>query len=162
MMQNPINSEKFRKKLQSLISSSKIIIVDNIYRKTVAQDIEKFVGKTLSPTYKVFLEEVGCGMVKGTSYQFNGTELISDTLEDRKFYTETIPDKAPPDSYILISNIGDEVQWYMDTAIVDEYGESPIVGWIGGLSLNDQPEWLKEQEYFANFMEFFLTKTEEM
>jgi hypothetical protein len=163
---NKIN--KFREVIKEMITNGKLFIwtKDNIEKQLSI--ISEFIRHDIAPSYKLYLEEAGCAIFNNCNgFDFEGLSMgkipsvVNATNKDRKFFTETIPDKAPPDSYILISDIGDEVQWYMDTAIVDEFGESPIVGWIGGLSLKDQPAWLKEQEYFDNFMEFFLTKTEE-
>lgn len=55
-------------------------------------------------------------------------------------------------------DIGDDVSWYLDMSQQREDGEAPVVGWISGLPVSKQPEWLKKEEYFPTFEDFFAAK----
>ena len=122
------------------------------------EEIKKYFGGSLPPTYEIFLKNFGHGFV-GT-WEFNGTGkskppaiIYSDRLQKNGLSTV-------PDHYILITNIGDDVSWYFDTSSKKENEELEIVGFVDGLSIDEQPKWLRKQEIYESFEDFFRKKTE--
>ena len=117
--------------------------------------------KGVPPSYKLYLEEIGHGGVP--NFDINGTSLlegISALESDNIIYHET--DKNLPENYVLLMDIGDDVTWYFDLNSRRDDGECKVVGWISGLTEEQQPDWVKEQETYDTFEDFFRSKIKEI
>ena len=128
--------------------------------KRKIQQIRKLFGGKIPPSYERFLVEVGYGGVAG--FEVTGTggdEKAVSIIQQSELYHGTDPHL--PKNYVFLMDIGDDVSWYFDTSTRRKDGECKVVGWISGLTKEQQPAWVKEQEVFETFEEFFKAKVSE-
>lgn len=153
---------EFKNLLKKLKESGEISAYD--YDKdNKINEIKKYFNGEIPSTFLTFLEEIGSCDING--FDFNGTgglgvNAFVEDHENNKAHLISNEIPLPPESYVLISDIGDDVVWYFDVSIRNNKGECPVVGWINGLGQIEQPEWLSREENFENFEEFFKVKAE--
>ncbi|HEX7018159.1 MAG TPA: SMI1/KNR4 family protein [Patescibacteria group bacterium] len=146
-------SSQFRSLLKSLIKDKKLIAL-NDFDKTKVRTIEQYFSNSLPLSYKIFLEEVGDGVING--WEINGTageEEPSLIYFDKKIKANN---HDIPENYILLLE-DDELSWFFDTSTQSKKREFKIVPWIVGLSKDKQPSWL-EKNTFSTFEDFFRNK----
>ena len=131
----------------------------NSYRANDLDQIEKikqFLGGLIPNTYLQYLIEIGSGGtatfdIEGTGGEHtNGIPTLIIANERRHNN-----DKELPKEYIFLMNLGEDISYYFDTSSKDQDGEYKVVGWISGLTREEQPKWLKDQYTFKKFYEFF-------
>lgn len=121
------------------------------------QQIREYLGGEIPPSFEQYLVEIGYGGIPafdihGTGAKPNEAAFIST---NEKYHST---DSLLPKNYFVVMDIGDECIWCLESAQINEEGEMKVVGWISGLPSKDQPQWLKEQESFETFFEFFKAK----
>lgn len=141
----------FAQLLKNLKKSQKIISLNPGDKKKIAQIEHLFEGK-IPPSYLVFLEQIGHGIING--FEINGTG-VSDppaieyvTLLDR----ETVKNLPPTYIYLIFNN---DWNWYFDLTQRHKNGEVTIVPWTPGLSATQQPNDLRKEETYQSFEELF-------
>lgn len=153
---------EFKKYIEGVIEREFIDTFKNGDFKQI-EKIKEYIGFDIPNSYFIYLQLVGYGTAKETSYEFFGTGkdvvgVIYQTEIDKKSY-DSMPDKRPNFNYLVITDIGDDVVWLMNLDVRDpQTGECPIVGWIAGLPADEQPDWVKKEEYYPTFEDFFRAK----
>lgn len=118
---------------------------------------EYALGLSFPASYSKFIEEFGAGNFG--AFEIYG--LINDNFEessvpDAIWYTITERNETSiPKTYIIIGESGEGTLYCIDTKIVDENGESPIVTYSPGYELNEQnTETIAHDfgEYLFNFV----------
>jgi len=91
---------------------------------------ERALGLKFPPTYRKFLEVLGCGDIDGLEFygvindEFENSSIpnaIWLTLDERK--------AGLPNNLILVYGAGDGTYYAIDTSQVDDEGESPVVAY---------------------------------
>ncbi|HLN27582.1 MAG TPA: SMI1/KNR4 family protein [Gemmataceae bacterium] len=122
-------------------------------KQRLIERAEEVLGLTFPPTYRRFLQDLGCGDIAAV-------EVYG--LIDDNFWHSSIPDgiwltmeerrtSKLPQSYVLVYSTGDGAYYALDTAKRDALGENPVVMWF--------PGWSAERdglnEVFTDFGSFF-------
>lgn len=142
------------------------------FSEDMQSQIAQVFGGMIPPTYEVFLRTIGDGYTKTPlpTFEFNGVapiEADGKKVPSLIFQTELthnneeeyqIPVKTPK-HLLEVSNMGDDVTWFFDLSQRRSDGECKVIGYICGLPEDQQPEWVKTDESFDTFEDFFRSKT---
>ena len=139
---------------------------DPNFRSVCAGDEEKiiqireYLDGSIPPTFEVYLRKIGSG---GVWYlDIFGTSEQMGLIERDKHYHDTSKNanNAPsiPRELVILSDVGEDISWFLDMSSRRKDGECRVVGYILGLPSDKQPRWLKEQEYYESFKEFAYKK----
>lgn len=127
--------------------------------KIKIEEIRTYLKNRLPLSFLGYLNEVGHGGIP--TFDIIGTGIPENEYAALVYANKNIHnlDNHLPEEYVLIMDIGDEVSWFLDISSFNEVArECPVVGWISGLSVKEQPKWVKEEETFETFEEFFYAK----
>jgi len=129
--------------------------------------ISRIFDGAIPPSYRIFLEELGSGNSRSPldMFDFHGTgagdvaSLVGHNGQLRENEEKhQIPVKTPK-HLLEVSNMGDDVTWFFDLSQRRSDGECKVIGYICGLPEDQQPEWVKTDESFDTFEDFFRSKT---
>ena len=89
---------------------------------------EAALGLKFPPSYRRFLEVLGCGDVAGMEfYGLINDEFVNSSVPNAIWLTLSERELGLPRELILVYGAGNGDFYAIDTSSVDEYGENPIV-----------------------------------
>ncbi len=121
------------KKAKNIIKNSPKSDFDGPKSESLVQEAEKYLGIEFPPSYRQFLLDFGCGSIDGNEFygiinnEFGKSSVPNGiwlTMEERKKFTL-------PKNLILIAE-GYEGYLAIDINQRNDFGECPIIEWVGG------------------------------
>lgn len=117
------------------------------------QRAEEALGLEFPPTYRAFLQHLGCGDIAGQEfYGITRDEFVNASVPNGIWLTlDERRTSDLPANLILIYSLGDGTYFALDAAQADDASEYPVVAWPLGAKRNDELEVIS-----TDFGDFFL------
>lgn len=118
---------------------------------------EQALGVVFPPTYRRFLQELGCGDIAGEEFfGVIGDDFVESSVPNGIWLTLMERKSGLPHSLVVVAATGDGAMFALNTSTRDAGGECPVVVWRAGQNSNENLERVAE-----DFGAFFRRRIEQ-